>query len=323
MSSTPPSSSTSQVANYDTPWKIAIEQHFRQFIAFYFPAAHEEIDWDGGYEFLDKELQAITKDALVGTRHVDKLVKVMHRSGHERWLLVHIEVQMSRQAQFAERMFIYNYRIFDRYHHPVASLAVLGDDDPRWLPQEFGYAALGSRMAFHFPVAKLASYASQQATLADNPNPFALLTLAYLQNRATSTDMQARFDVKCQVIRMLHARKWEKEFIRSFFLVIDWMMVLPAELAVQLSEFVSELEKEQEMEYVSSVERVIIERHRREQARETETAMLCRLLNCRFGPLPATVQEQINNASQEQVEAWFDCAAKALTLHEIFPDLAH
>lgn len=31
-------------------------------------------------------------------------------------------------------MFVYNYRIFDRYDRPVASLAVLADDDPGWRP---------------------------------------------------------------------------------------------------------------------------------------------------------------------------------------------
>ena len=53
---------------YDTPWKIAVEQHFEQFMAFYFPRAAAQIDWAAKYEFLDKELFAVTKTALVGTR---------------------------------------------------------------------------------------------------------------------------------------------------------------------------------------------------------------------------------------------------------------
>ena len=39
--------------NYDTPWKQAIEHHFPEFMAFYFPPAHCQIDWDKGYTFLD------------------------------------------------------------------------------------------------------------------------------------------------------------------------------------------------------------------------------------------------------------------------------
>jgi hypothetical protein len=30
-------------------------------MAFFFPKAHAQIDWSAGYEFLDKELQKITK----------------------------------------------------------------------------------------------------------------------------------------------------------------------------------------------------------------------------------------------------------------------
>ncbi len=71
-----PNPASNPASNYDTPWKIALEKHFEQFMAFYFPQAHDEIDWQAGYEFLDKEFQAISKDALVGTRHVDKLVRI-------------------------------------------------------------------------------------------------------------------------------------------------------------------------------------------------------------------------------------------------------
>jgi hypothetical protein len=62
-------------------------------------------------------------------------------------------------------MFVYNYRIFDRYDQPVVSMAVLGDDDANWLPRQFGFGAMGCGMAFHFPVAKLARYKGQEAAL--------------------------------------------------------------------------------------------------------------------------------------------------------------
>jgi len=38
-----------------------------------------------------------------------------------------IEVQGRRDSDFAKRMFTYNYRLFDRYARPIASLAVLAD----------------------------------------------------------------------------------------------------------------------------------------------------------------------------------------------------
>jgi len=64
----------------------------------------------------------------LGRRRVDKLVKLWRRNGDEAFLLVHVEVQSQEETGFAERMYVYNYRLFDRYHRLVASFAVLGDE---------------------------------------------------------------------------------------------------------------------------------------------------------------------------------------------------
>jgi hypothetical protein len=314
---------TAPPAEYDTPWKIAVEQHFQAFMAFYFPAAHAQIDWSFQHEFLDKELQAIAKDALVGTRHVDKLVKVRRFSGIDDWLCIHLEVQVSRQTEFAERMFVYHYRIFDLYRKPAASMALLGDDSPTWLPQRYAHAVMDCKLDFEFPIVKLLHYTEQEAALEVNPNPFALLTLAYLKNRATANDMQRRYEVKCRLVRLLHAHQWDATMIRQFFLVIDWMMALPPELAVKLSTFMSELEEEQRMEYISSIERVRTEQKIHESEQKIKTEMLSRLLTLRFGTLPPTAQAKIKDAPNAQVEAWFDRAVAAPTLDEVFQAMAH
>ncbi len=130
--------------DFDTPWKDAVEHAFPEFIDFYFPDASRQIDWARGYTFLDKELQQIARDAELGRRYVDKLVSVSTHSGEEDWLCVHIEVQGKVDHGFERRMFVYNYRIFDTYDRPVASLAVLADEDPAWRPAHFGYERLAA-----------------------------------------------------------------------------------------------------------------------------------------------------------------------------------
>ncbi len=57
------SASTSAADDYDSPWKEAIEHHFPEFMAFYFPQAYSQIDWSKGYDFLEQELRAIVRDA--------------------------------------------------------------------------------------------------------------------------------------------------------------------------------------------------------------------------------------------------------------------
>jgi hypothetical protein len=111
---------------FDSPWKEILEVYFEDFILFFFPQIHAEIDWSRGYDFLDQELAQVVRDAELGKRLADKLVKVWKLSGEETWVLVHIEIQSQEEGRFGERMFVYYYRLRDKYDLLIASLAILG-----------------------------------------------------------------------------------------------------------------------------------------------------------------------------------------------------
>jgi hypothetical protein len=51
---------------YDSPWKDILQTYFEEFMQFFFPTAHNQIDWTKKLEFLDKELEEVTKDAEIG-----------------------------------------------------------------------------------------------------------------------------------------------------------------------------------------------------------------------------------------------------------------
>ncbi len=97
------------IDDYDSPWKDAVEHYFLEFMSFYFPDAYSEINWSKEHVFLDQELRAVVQDAELGKRFVDKLVRVTLLNGDENWIYIHIEVQGTKQTEFAERMFVYNY----------------------------------------------------------------------------------------------------------------------------------------------------------------------------------------------------------------------
>ena len=80
------------MADYDSPWKTVLERYFAEFLAFFFPEAHAGIDWTQGYTLLDKELQKVVRDAKLGRRWADSLVRVTGADGQEDWVLVHVEV---------------------------------------------------------------------------------------------------------------------------------------------------------------------------------------------------------------------------------------
>jgi hypothetical protein len=153
----------------DSPWKEALEQFLAPFLALFFPAIHDAIDWSRGYESLDKELQQVVRDARIGRRLADKLFKVLRKNGREAWLLIHIEIQGKSEKAFPERMFVYSYRIYDRYRRSVFSLAVLRDDNPNWRPDRFEYNMWGCSVGIRFLTVKLLDYQPREAVLDDDP----------------------------------------------------------------------------------------------------------------------------------------------------------
>ena len=308
--------------DYDSPWKEAVELYFPEFMAFYFPEAHACFDWSQGYTFLEQELRSVIHDAALGKRFVDKLAQMKLNNGDESWIYVHVEIQASRDSSFAKRMFTYNYRIFDRYSLPVGSFAVLADDHPHWQPDHFGYEVGGSRLYLEFPVVKLLHYREQMDALLASDNAFALVTAAHLKTRATRGKSHERFDAKYTLMRTLLTKGWSGERIRPLLKVLDWMLYLPTELDRQLWQDIQQSEGENVMAYVSSIERIGIEKGVLQGVVQGESKLLRRLLKQRFGTLPAWVLDKISHATEYDLERWSDGVLSAPSLEAIFDDSA-
>ena len=318
-----------QADDYDSPWKEAIERYLPDFLAFYFPAAHALIDWTQPFTFLDQELRSVVRDAETGQRRVDKLVSVKRLDGRPDWIYIHLEVQADDEAGFAERMFVYHYRLYDRYRQSIASLALLADQRPNWQPDHFDYEALGCRLDFRYPVAKLLDWAGSEARLADSSNPFALLTRAHLAVRATKHDMAARKAAKWQLVQALYQRNFDSQKLLDIYGVLDWMLLLPQGLEQAFRTEMSIYEEEMRMRYVTSNERLAkaegieqgmlqgIQQGKLDGRIEGKVQLLLRLLNQRFGSLPEWAEEKIEMASERELEFWTDSVLSAKSIEEV------
>jgi hypothetical protein len=205
---------------------------------------------------LDKELQKIIPQAEQGRRLVDKLVKVWLRTGEERWILIHIEVQTWKEGDFPKRMYVYNYRLFDRYDREVISLAILADEDPNWRPSNYGYARWGFRAGIEFPIVKLLDYAPHWQTLEASPNPFAMVVLAHLKTLETRESPGDRQVWKLQLVKGMYERGLSAADVRQLFRLIDWMMDLPPALEKLFWQELEEYQKEKSMPYMLRIERI-------------------------------------------------------------------
>lgn len=296
--------------DYDSPWKDILDAYFPEFMALFFPAAAAEIDWSRGFETLDKELAQVVQDAELGRRYADKLLKVWLIDGREEWLLIHVEIQGRREADFPRRMFVYAYRLYDRYGREIASLAVLADPNPRWRPRRFEIGRWGSRLGLVFPSVKLLDHLSRQDELEADDNPFATVVLAHLAAQATRKDAPARYLRKLALTRRLYERGLPKQRIIDLYRFIDWILRLPEDLELQYTESIFAIEESLRMPYVSFVER-------RGTARGA--ALLLRgLLEQRFGALPAPTVERLEQADAERLIAWGRRVLDAPTLDAVF-----
>ncbi|MCA9547293.1 MAG: hypothetical protein KC613_22980, partial [Myxococcales bacterium] len=240
---------------FDTPWKQVLHAYFPQALAHFFPEAHADIDWAAGHDALDTELQALRPQADTGRRYVDKLVRVRRRDGTPVQVLVHVEVQAARVTDFARRMFEYHTRLMHTYAEPVASFAILADLEPGWRPADYQHALWGCRARFEFPTVKLLDLAP-----GDPANPFAVVVDAYLRARRTRRDPQARLDAKLTLAKSLYDRGWRRDDVLNLYTFIDWTLRLPLDLAGRFHHDLAKFEEERRMPYVSTAERIGIEK---------------------------------------------------------------
>jgi hypothetical protein len=239
----------------DEAWKEIIEKLFPDFLAFFFPQIYSEINFSRGFEFLDKELQKILKRSEVGKKIVDKLVKVYLADGSEKWLLIHIEVQGYEEENFSERIYIYNYRIFDRYKKEVISLALLTDTDRNFRPATFQISRWGFELYFQFPMIKLIDYQEQWDELEQNPNPFSVVVMAFLKTVATKGNESERYSWKKRFLTELYDRGLTRETIFFLYQFIDLIMNLCEELEIEITEEIIKLEEDRKMAIITSAER--------------------------------------------------------------------
>jgi hypothetical protein len=259
----------SKSPEYDSAWKDIMEEHFESFLEFFFEEIHRDIDFERGYEFLDQELRKIAAGNKSGKRLADVLAKVYLKDGSEKYICIyiHIEVQGNRVPEFMVRIYMYNYRIFDKYKDKgveVVSLAILTDEDENYRPDEYLVKRWGFEQRMKIPIVKIIDFRIKQELidkLEQSKNPMAMVVRAQLRSyEAKRVESERKYDIKSDLIRQCFARGYRRKQIESLLKFIDWIISLPKELEDRLSDEIIKIEEVQKMTYVTSWERNAEER---------------------------------------------------------------
>lgn len=167
-----------------------------------------------------------------------------------------MEVQGSVQREFAKRMFVYNIRIFEKYHREVISLAVLTDTNPGFREDTFRVRRGGFSLVFHFPVVKLIDYRDRWDELEKSDNPFAIVVQVFLKTLETQGNDQERYGWKKSFLLGLYDRGLSRKKVLAIYRFVDWIMSLPKEMDKAILNEVKKVEENKKMPYLSTAEQV-------------------------------------------------------------------
>ena len=298
-------------SDMDSGWKDVIEDFTEDFFRFYLPEIHQGIDFAQGVKFLDRELNEILSDSDNVRREADRLLEVRLNNGQAEWILIHIEVQGCRDKSFAQRMYVYNYRIFDKHRRKVVSIALLIDSNRSFRPARFQTELFGCEIRFTFPVIKLMDF--DRPGIEDNDSPFAIITRVQLAKLKSEKDPDKRYSFRMDLTKELYNRNYRKEQVVRLYRFIDYVLKLPKPKALQFKKEMELFEEARTMPYISSTERIAreegmlqgiqqgiqkginegIEQGRtRGQLEKAQEAVL-EVLEIRFTDVPFTVKEEI------------------------------
>ena len=198
----------------DQLWKGIIEEFTVEFIRFFFPDYEDQILFNQGFEYLDKELQQLIPKPTKGERRADLLIKGKMRGEKEFGFLVHTEIQGYEDPNFGMRIFESAYRIRDRYKIPTTTLVIYTDSLTKSHINSFSESFMGSEFIYRFNSFSLLENPPEK--LAQSSNVFAIILESAWQGLMNNkwTD-EILLEEKTKLIRKLFEKGLSKNKIEK------------------------------------------------------------------------------------------------------------
>jgi hypothetical protein len=216
--------------------------------------------------------------------------------GSDQWILLHLEIQTSYEADFSTRIARYNAGLTWTFGQPVVTLGVLADLRRGWLPNEYVFRVGSFESRLKFPVRKLIERLDKEWQ--DDDSLPVLLARAQVQALRTASDPVGRYRAKSQLVRGLYDFGYNPEEVRGIFRLIDWMMHLRIDLEERFRNELNAFEEQRKMPYVTSIERLA---EARGEVRG-KVSLILGILSELFDGVPEEVQERINGLESEELD---------------------
>jgi len=285
--------------HYDELWKDAVENLFPYFIKLIAPDFYSYVNWSKPISFLDQELHQISLRSEETKRFVDRLVRVWMLNGEERWVLVHVEVQGYRETEFSRRMFIYFYRIYDKFSRDILSIAVFADPSEGFKPDRFNYEFFGCELSFRYRTYKILEQDDSELKASDNP--FALVVLAAKRNLQSREDEEKRFGFKRELVRLMLEKGYSREEILHVFRFLDGVLAL-TDMEKEKIIYNELMSKEvEEVAYITNFEKLAIEKGEQSGMLREARELVMDALEVKFGAVSADILDKVQKIQEREV----------------------
>jgi predicted transposase/invertase (TIGR01784 family) len=164
-----------KIIPHDEAFKKLLHTFFAEFIALFFPELESQLDFSQTRFLMQEQLvdvvgeEARTLDLLLETKYI----------GTDAFILIHLEPQSYRQADFQERMFIYFSRLFERHrkeHQLIIPIAIFTSAESKNERNSLNMSILGEDiLQFRFLKVELINQPWRRFIDSNNPVAAALL----------------------------------------------------------------------------------------------------------------------------------------------------
>ena len=323
--------------NHDSPWKDTVDQFTRSFLEVTFPDVAASIDWSVEPKSLEQELHEITPASEIRAKRVDKLLKVRLLDGTDQWLYLHIEVQMHYDPDLPKRLFIYHYRIVDKYGVSPLTLAILGDTSRKWRPTSYHYQTLGCGITFLFRICKTIDFKGKLDDPRYRHQQALFIIAAHLGTQQYRRTPQQLSAYRLELTVKLYNEGYSPSEVHLLHRLIDWLIPLPDDLKLQFRKQLQQRLPDTAMPHITLFEELALKeglekgiqkgllegwQEGRQEGRQEGLVQNAReaildVLDTRFGEVPDAVRERVNAlCSEPTLKDLLRRAARASSLDE-------
>jgi hypothetical protein len=228
-----------------------------------------------------------------------------------------------------KRLFIYHYRIFDKYGvHPL-TLAILGDTSRKWRPTSYHHQSLGCRITFHFRICKTIDFEGKLDDPRYRHQQVFFIIAAHLGTQQHRHNPQRLKDYRLELTVRFSNEGYSLLEIRQLHRLIDWLMPLPDALKIQFRTQLQQRLPDKSMPHITLFEELALKEGLEKGIQkglmeglekgilQTAREAILDVLDTRFGQVPDSIRDRINSlGSEPTLKTLLRRAARASSLEE-------